>query len=391
MSVRIAKPEDKKAYYTALSYCFNMGNENIKNNVENANFAFDEILVNEINGQPCSFVHVVPFDIYFDQNIYKMGGIAGVSSFPEVRDGGGIKDILTQSLTYMKDKGMIFSALGPFSFEFYRKYGWEWGFTFQKLKFPIADIAKTKKAYRYQELTKEDDELVNKFRTEFVKKLNGPVVHTQKIRDERWQNYYHQYRHCYAAYDENNQIEAIAFFKIEGKVLICDELYYINETSRQHMLHFFYVHRSQVDYVELLLVKDDRLRLLLPNPRNVQYWEWANMMFRVVVVKDALEAMILKENVKGKLKIKVIDQQAEWNNQVFEIKAINQKLSVVECQNSKTYDFEITIQRLSQLILGFVDGNEAIQLEMLQIKKEQKIELFKKIFSKRPTMLWQMF
>ena len=84
--IRLAKPEDKERYYTMLSYCFNMGNASIENNVKNQVFPTDEIIVNEVNGEISSSVHVVPFMMHFDQKTYPMGGIAGVSSFPESRD-----------------------------------------------------------------------------------------------------------------------------------------------------------------------------------------------------------------------------------------------------------------------------------------------------------------
>ena len=96
--IRLAKTEDKERYYTMLSYCFNMGNASIENNVKNQVFPTDEIIVNEVNGEISSSIHVVPFMMHFDQKTYPMGGIAGVSSFPESRDHGGIKEILTYSL-----------------------------------------------------------------------------------------------------------------------------------------------------------------------------------------------------------------------------------------------------------------------------------------------------
>ena len=388
--IRLAKTEDKESYYTMLSYCFNMGNASIENNVKNSHFPMDEIIVNEIDGKLTSCVHVIPFSIHFDQQIMKMGGIAGVSSYPENRDGGGIKEILNYSLKHMKDRGMIFSALGPFSFEFYRKYGWEWGFVFQKLKFPIQDLAKTKKAHHYKKCTKDDDEMIQNFRNQYACLFNGSVVHTLEIRENRWKYFYNNFTQCYAAYDEKNQVEAIAFYKIENRTLICDELFFLNETGRQHMLHFFYTHRSQVDQVELLLPKDDNLRATLPNPR-IQYWESANMMFRIVCVKEALQAMKLKEKVKGKLKIKVHDEQAEWNNQIFELIGEEHHLSVHEVKNSKVFDIEVSIQRLSQLVLGFISGEEALKLELISCRNAKKEPLFEKIFQKRPTMLWHMF
>jgi len=109
-------------------------------------------------------------------------------------------------------------------------------------------------------------------------------------------------------------------------------------------------------------------------------WEWANMMFRVVVAKDAFKAMKINPKAKGKFRLKVNDLQAPWNHQVFELIAENGTLDVKEWGNAKAYDFEVSIQRLSQLVLGFMSGEEAIQLEVVNIKNQNKIELLKKEF-----------
>ena len=101
--------------------------------------------------------------------------------------------------------------------------------------------------------------------------------------------------------------------------------------------------------------------------------------------------MQLKENNKGKLRLKVHDAQADWNNQIFELIIENNHLSVTELKKQSSYDFEMDIQRLSQLILGFIDGKEALQLELVTCKNVRKEPLFNKIFQKRPTMLWHMF
>jgi len=62
MGVRLAKKEDIRTYYKMLSYCFNSGNSNIENNVNNANFPADEIIVNEIDGKVCQCT-TLPFNL----------------------------------------------------------------------------------------------------------------------------------------------------------------------------------------------------------------------------------------------------------------------------------------------------------------------------------------
>ena len=111
------------------------------------------------------------------------------------------------------------------------------------------------------------------------------------------------------------------------------------------------------------------------------------MMIRIINVKKVLES--LKCNVKGTIKLKVIDKQAPWNNQIFKISGDGTSLKVEE--GCKNYDFAITIQRLSQLAIGFLSGKEALDLNLVEIKNSKKISIFTQIFLKRKTMLWQMF
>lgn len=384
MSVRLAKKEDKRSIYSILSYSFNGGNQQIENNMKDENLSIDGWLVNEENNVVTSAVKIRDFSMMFDGEFVKMGGVAGVCSAPEHRSGGAVKNILTYSLEYMKERGQIFSALGPFSFAFYRKYGWEWGFTFQLVNIPVLDLKNFPAANKYVMLTKEDKDMIQDYRLQYISHINGPLFHDESMSEEKWNSYYHNFTHIYASYDEKGNITAIAFFRIDGRVLRCDEMYFLNEIGRQHMLHLFYRHRSQIDEVELQLLRDDDIRLILPNQR-IRFWEWANMMIRVVDVLAAFKKMKRFLNMKESICLKVHDAQAPWNNQTFEI--FNQNIEIVE----KECDFEIDIQRLSQLMLGFISGKEALQYNFVKVNNANKKEDFMSLFQKCPTMLWQMF
>ena len=56
---------------------------------------------------------------------WKMGGIAGVATYPEYRRNGYVKKLLIQALEKMRNDQQIVSLLHPFDIGFYRKFGWE--------------------------------------------------------------------------------------------------------------------------------------------------------------------------------------------------------------------------------------------------------------------------
>ena len=389
MKFRLANENDRKAVYETIGYCFNTHEDAIKNNIENGPLnKYEQFIVAENdNNEVESVFSIVPFNVYFEGEIVKFGGVAGVSSLPENRGAGNITGLFKFALQYMKDNNMILSGLGPFAYQYYRMYGYEWTYTWQLVNIKINDLKGFKAASKYKKLTRENAEEFENFRNECNKKINGPIIRDERIINEKWNHYKNSVSHVYAAY-ENDEIVSMMVYKQEGREIKVSEMYFKNETARQYLLNFLYRHRSMTDSVELVLAVDDEIRNILPTPR-LNYWHWPNKMGRVVMVKEALELLKLEECFEGSYVIKVNDEHAPWNNKNFKLSCNNERLVVNECEEKE--DFEVSIQRLSQLVLGHVSGKEAIKLELIKVNNQEKEKLLKKTFSKRTTMLWQEF
>ena len=78
-----------------------------------------------VDGMLASQVMCTPFAVNYFGTEYKMGGIGYVASYPEYRGLGGIKDTMKMILADMKKDGFALSYLAPFSYNFYRKFGYE--------------------------------------------------------------------------------------------------------------------------------------------------------------------------------------------------------------------------------------------------------------------------
>ena len=389
MKFILANENDRKAVYETIGYCFNTHEDGIKNNIEHGPLnKYEQFIVAENdNDEVESVFSIVPFDVFFEGEIVKFGGVAGVSSLPEHRGAGNITGLFKYALQYMKDNNMILSGLGPFAYQYYRMYGYEWTYTWQLVSININDLKGFKAASKYKKLTKENAEEFENFRNECNKKINGPIIRDERIINEKWAHYKNSVSHVYAAY-ENDEIVSMMVYKQEGREIKVSEMYFKNETARQYLLNFLYRHRSMTDSVELVLAVDDEIRNILPTPR-LKYWHWPNKMGRVVMVKEALELLKLEEGFDGYYVIKVNDEHAPWNNKNFKLSCNNERLVVSECEEKE--DFEVSIQRLSQLVLGHVSGKEAIKLELVKVNNQEKEKLLKKTFTKRTTMLWQEF
>lgn len=389
MKVRLANEKDRKAVYETMGYCFNTHPDAIENNIKNGNLNSHEqfVVATNDNDEVESVFSIIPFNVNFEGKIVGFGGIGGVSTLPENRGAGNISQLFTFALEYMKENNMILSGLGPFAFQYYRKFGYEWCYTWQLVTIDINDLKSFPAAPTYKKLTKENAKEFEDFRNKCNKKINGPIVRDERIVNEKWNHYRNSTSHVYAAY-ENDQIVSMMVYKQEGREIKVSEIYFESEKARQYLLHFLYRHRSMTDKVELVLTVDDEIRNILPTPR-LNYWHWPNKMGRVVMVKEALELLSIKEGFEDSFTIKVNDKHADWNNKTFKLSYKNNGLLVEE--TDEPCDFETTIQRMSQLILGHVGGEQAIRLELVDVNNADKINIFNKVFTKRTTMLWQEF
>lgn len=63
-------------------------------------------------------LHLIPFHIYIGKETFKMGGVAGVATYPEYRRSGYVKELLQHSLQTMKKMDIQYRCYIHFLFHF---------------------------------------------------------------------------------------------------------------------------------------------------------------------------------------------------------------------------------------------------------------------------------
>ena len=126
--MKIKKLEKNELFdaFKIAAYCFHMRIEDIEATREEAEAdenvswgAFDE------DGTMMAKIIDNKYDFYFDGQVIPCGGIGGVSTLPEYRDRGAVREIFRALLPDAYRSGEILSTLYPFNHEFYRKQGYE--------------------------------------------------------------------------------------------------------------------------------------------------------------------------------------------------------------------------------------------------------------------------
>lgn len=392
MGIRLVSKEDYDQVLYLDIYCFPWLNE-VKDKEKDFLEKYipeDAILgYYDDSGILNAMLFILPFDIYIYGSPIGMGGIASVSSMPEGRHGGRVAELLKKSLEVMRDRKEFVSMLGPFSYEFYRKYGWELGFERLNYTIPSGHFSSFNKKSGYVKPFKgEDLEILDKIYTEYARRHNGCAVRNKIL----WTDFILKDpygrdlpRYVYIWFNDKNEARGYIIYSIKNNRMTIHEMIYLDQEAKEGLFWFIFVHQSQVTEIYWSTAPDERLYIDLPNPR-VKIEISPSMMFRVVDVRNAMLVRRYSENLSARFSILISDSNAEWNNRGFLVEIENGHIEVKETESTEV---SCSIQSFSQIYIGYVTPTEAylhkkLTGELSAIKEMEKVFTRSYTFNNNP-------
>ena len=309
-------------------------------------------------------LQVLPFEIFFNGNPVQMGGINAVCTLPEHRSKHYAGDLLERALKLMRERNQIFSMLAPFSYDFYRKYGWELAFQARKYEFNVRSFKKYKETenVRLEALDFDDIPEVKTVYENYIRKYNGALKRSEKDWNIKFKGHEKDDKYRYGCIDEDGVLQGYIFFKIKDRKINIDEFCYNSIKSKKSLFSFIYSHRSQVKKVQWKAPDDDNTILMLNEPDRSHKFE-IGMMIRIVDVEEVLKRIEVKEKVsRVSFAMRVLDSYASWNDKIFNIRIENGELEIEILDNDIDADIVCPIQTLSQLISGYAKLEELYEL-----------------------------
>lgn len=161
------------------------------------------------------------------------------------------------------------------------------------------------------------------------------------------------------------------------------EIFYKDIDSLKSMLKFIYNHNTQCSKITISTPINDKIRLVLENPKTSKINIKPFMMGRLINVKKYLETLEIKSNLELETNISVIDNYLDENNKVFNLKLKNNNLTVNE--TNKKHDIELNINTLTQLAFSYIDIDDALIINNINKTDINKIaiDLLRTIFNKK--------
>ncbi|MGD6837143.1 GNAT family N-acetyltransferase [Bacillus thuringiensis] len=309
-------------------------------------------------------LHLIPFHIYIGKEKFKMGGVAGVATYPEYRRSGYVKELLQHSLQIMKKDGYTVSMLHPFAVSFYRKYGWELCANLVTCHMTKSDLVMKKQVNgTVKRFNKENHpEEVEKLYEVFAERFSGMLV-----REKNWwlQAVYDDLTLA-IYYDENKKAAGYMLYKIENYKMTVEEFVPLHNEARNGLWNFICQHDSMIKELEMTVSENEPLLYSLQEPR-VKTEIKPYFMGRIVDVEQFLKQYELSwNNVQQEVILHITDAFAPWNN--VTVRLANHEITIVEETTEK--GIKLDINALSAIMFGYKRPLELNELELISGSNE---------------------
>ena len=135
-------------------------------------------------------------------------------------------------------------------------------------------------------------------------------------------------------------------------------------------------HYSQCDTIIWNAPADDITYVDMPDSRGLLYKQ-TFVMGRIVDVKNALAGIKVRGDID--LSIKVLDDILPWNNGVFRLKCMNERVEVSSAEGFP--QVVVSINTLAQLLWGYITPEQAVRHGKLECSDSNAMCTLKEVFS----------
>ncbi|MGN4291376.1 GNAT family N-acetyltransferase [Bacillus cereus group sp. MYBK87-2] len=329
-------------------------------------------------------LHLIAFHIYIGKEKFKMGGVAGVATYPEYRRSGYVKELLQYSLQTMKKDGYTVSMLHPFAVSFYRKYGWELCANLLVCHMTKSDLVMKKQVNgTVKRFNKENhQEEVEKLYETFAERFSGMLVRNEKW----WLQAVYDDLTLAIYYDENKTAAGYMLYKIEKSKMTVEEFVPLHNEARNGLWNFICQHDSMIKDLEMTVSENEPLLYTLQEPR-VKAEIKPYFMGRIVDVEQFLKQYELNwNNVQQEVILHITDSFAQWNN--ITVRLANHEITIIEEPIDK--GIKLDINALSTILFGYKRPLNLNELELIS-GSEEEIRAFENVVPVRKPFIYDFF
>ncbi len=298
-----------------------------------------------------SQVAVYPMQVEIFGQVYSMGGLTGVGTYPEYSNMGLMHRLLEQALKNMRQKGQYICYLYPYSIPYYRRKGWE--IISDKISYVIKDyqLPHNRQVPGYVRRIKTDDPELRRTYDRYACHTHGAILRDDLAWNEYW---LWDPDDIMAAvyYNEDNEPDGYVIYWIANEVFHIKDMIFNNENARTGLWNFVSAHFSMINQVEGSTYTDEPLAFLLEDA-SIQETISPYYMARIVDFEAFVEKYPFKpDNVERSWTFSLEDPIMECNQGTFRLTISKDGKGKAERVSLVTGD-KISIQTMTTMLMGY--------------------------------------
>jgi len=302
--------------------------------------------------------HLIPYTVWYEGHQVGMGGIGGVATLPEYRRYGSIRAIFTYSLQEMYERGMLVSALYPFSYAYYRQFGYDIAFLRRRLKIEVKEFAKFRSDESVSQWMPGDDEgPLRAVYDRFARETNMMVCRDDKSWEWKLKaDPFEKRRYTYLWHDASGEPTSYVIFRVE------DIAQYVRHLHVQDFACqgpggtqglFALLRNMSAAYEQFIWEMPTWIdpNSLFDEPNAAKQKVEPRGMARIINVGEALRLM-RHPQAQGSYTLGVRDAQLPQNDGVWRVEFGGGQAQAKKVQTSQA-DWTLDIRAFTQLALGY--------------------------------------
>jgi predicted acetyltransferase len=348
----------------------------------------ERIRVVVVDGKVVSCLTVIPAVIQIGSTQVAMGGIGNVSTLPEAQNRGYATALIKDTLQVLRGWGLCTSVLFPFSFSFYRKFGYELGGNQCQYWSRPRNIPAFAERRHCREATLED---LPACATLYAQ--HSSIRSCGLVRDEaRWRGLLTNGSHALIYERESPEGYVIYSEEIDAhglKVLRVKELVAGSPESGRGLIGLLAAFDG--DTIEWSTTPTDlwALGLMCPvaplregyKPRGIATVR-PMFQFRVIDVLQAVKARSSEMTwLDGELSLAIQDELHPDNTQPLAISCNGGTVQIVRGHHTE-HCLEANIRVFSQIYCGYLTPTEAVSQGLATVRGDETLRIADQIFPK---------
>ena len=330
------------------------------------------------------------FTAWLDGQETACGGIGAVSTLPEYRNTGAVREIFERLLPEARRNGEVISALYPFNHAFYRKFGYEtvrWrnDYEFEPSVLSGYRFSGTAELWKPGDPAEEYTALYNRFAAGYnlAVRRDDRMMLAKHLKGE----YYRDRKFGYLLREGGRPVAYLIFQDIRhdpAAILSVEDLAWDGRKGLYAILGFLARFTADYGTVRLFLPASLELLSVVQSPRAYDIHQTARQdyMVRAVNVPRVLEMIRKPEGARFVIRVEG-DGQIAGNNGTWAVHGNTAEPS------EEAPDLAVSVQAFGQMAAGCVNLAEAAYRPDVRVSGNETV--LEKVFVRKPILVEEHF